>query len=142
MPASVNRLEPGHPSEPNDCAITSLANYLGIDYTDVIRVASRVTPDGGKTGLTVRSIRRIAALCGQPLTIRRTFDPDESYGIVVVQWRGHNEAHAAVLREGWVQDRNLVYTWHDWTATMRQMVKTSKGRPRAMGGLLLVVKDA
>jgi len=141
MPASVNRLESGHPSEPNDCAITSLANYLGIDYTDVIRVASRVTPDGGKTGLTVRAIRRIAALCGQPLTIRRTFDPDESYGIVVVQWRGHNEAHAAVLREGWVQDRNLVYTWHDWTATMRQMVKTAKGKPREIGWLLLVVRE-
>lgn len=141
MPASVNRLESGHPSEPNDCAITSLANYLGIDYTDVIRVASRVTPDGGKTGLTVRSIRRIAALCGQPLTIRRTFDPDESYGIVVVQWRGHNEAHAAVLREGWVQDRNLVYTWHDWTATMRQMVNTAKGKPREIGWLLLVVRE-
>ena len=72
MPASVNRLEPGHSAEPNDCAITSLANYLGIDYTDVIRVAARVTSDGGKAGLTVRAIRQIAALCGQPLTIRRT----------------------------------------------------------------------
>lgn len=141
MPASVNRLEVGHASEPNDCAITSLANYLGVDYTDVIRIAARVTPDGGKTGLTVRAIRRIAALCGQPLTIRRTFEPDEAYGIVVVQWRGHREAHAAVLREGWVQDRNLVYTWHDWTATMRQMVKTPTGKPRAMGGLLLVVHE-
>ncbi len=108
----------------------------------MIRVASRVTPDGGKAGLTVRAIRQIAALCGQPLVIRRTFDPDEAYGIVVVQWRGHHEAHAAVLREGWVQDRNLVYSWHDWTATMQAMVKTSKGKPLAMGGLLLVVQDA
>jgi hypothetical protein len=141
MPASVNRLETGHVSEPNDCAITSLANYLGIDYTDVIRVAARITPDGGKTGLTVRSIRRIAALCGQPLAIRRAFDPDEAYGIVLVQWHRYHEAHAAVLREGWVQDRNLVYRWDDWTATMRQMVKTSKGTPRAMTGLLLVVQE-
>ena len=142
MPASVNRLEVGHAAEPNDCAITSLANYLGLDYTDIIRFAALVTDDGGKAGLTVRSIRKIAALCGQPLTIRRTFDPDEAYGTAVVQWRGHNEAHAAVRREGWVQDRNLVYSWHDWTATMRQMVKTSRGKSRTMGGLLLVVQDA
>lgn len=141
MPASVNRLEPGHSAEPNDCAITSLANYLGIDYTDVIRVAARVVEDGGKGGLTVASIRKIAKLCGQPLKIRRVFDPEESYGIVVVQWPRHKEAHAAVLREGWVQDRNLVYTWHDWTATMQQMVKSPTGKPPDMTGILLVVDE-
>jgi hypothetical protein len=141
-PARVNRLEVGHVSEPNDCAITALANYLGLDYTDVIRLAARLTDDGGKGGLTVRTIRQIAALCGAALTIRSVFDPEEAYGIVILQWSGHREAHAAVLREGWVQDRNLVYDWDDWLAHMRPIVKPRRsGKPRALTSRLLVVKE-
>ena len=97
--------------------------------------------DGGKSGLTVRVIRRIAALCGTPLTILRAFEADEVYGIVLVQWRGHGEAHAAVLREGWVQDRNLVYTWDDWLEHMRQLVTTKSGRPRVMTSRVLVARE-
>lgn len=138
-PAMVNRLEAGHAAEPNDCAILALANYLGLDYTDVIRIAARLVDDGGKSGLTYRTIRRIASLCGTPMRMVRVFDPEDAYGIVLVQWRGHNEAHAAVLREGWVQDRNLVYAWDDWLEHMRQLVKTPSGRPRALSTRLLTV---
>lgn len=142
FPAAVNRLEVGHVAEPNDCAILAIANYLGLDYTDVIRTAARVIADGGKTGLTVRAIRMIAKLFGAALTIRSAFDPDETYGIVVLCWRGHGEAHAAVLREGWVQDRNKVYEWDDWLEHMRPLGgKTRRGKFRALTSRVLVVKE-
>ena len=104
-------------------------------------MAARITEDGGKHGLTTRSIRQIAALCGTPLSLRTVFDPDEVYGIVLVQWRGHAEAHAAVLREGWVMDRNLVYAWDDWLEHMRQLVKTKSGKPRTVTARVLVAKE-
>jgi len=141
MPATVNILEAGHVSEPNDCAILSLSAYLGIPYTDVIRIAARLVEDGGKGGLTLRTMRRIADLCGSPLTIRRTFDPAESYGIVFVQWRGHHEGHAAMLREGHVADRNALWEWDDWHAHMAQLVVTKTGKPRTMTCRLLVATE-
>lgn len=131
-PADVNRLEIGHVDEPNDCAITALSAYLGIDYTDVIRIAARVTQDGGKHGLALHSIRKIAALCGTTLTVRRVFAPEDAYGIVMVTWKGHHEGHAAMLREGHVADRNMLWDWADWHAHMGNLVKKRDGTPRAM----------
>lgn len=141
MPASVNILEAGHVAEPNDCAILALAAYLGIPYTDVIRIASRLTEDGGKSGLTLRVIRRISDLCGTPLTIRSAFDPDADYGILFVTWRGHGEGHAALLREGHVADRNALWDWDDWHAHMATLVQTPTGRSRKVLCRLLVARE-
>ena len=40
-PAVVNRLEAGHDTERADCAILSLANYLGVGWPEVLRALPR-----------------------------------------------------------------------------------------------------
>lgn len=118
-PADVNRLENGHDTEWADCAIISLGVYLGVPYTDVIRVAARVVEDGGRHGLTRRTLKKIAALFEAPLRVRKTFDPDESYGIVWATKPAETSDHCAVLRNGLVLDRLTVWEWADWLADQR-----------------------
>lgn len=108
LPAVINRLENGHETETADCALIALGNYLDIPYTDVIRAAARVVEDGGRSGLTLPVIKRIAKLFNAPLRVLNTFDPEEAYGIALVP------GHAAVLRNGMVMDRLLVFEWADW----------------------------
>ena len=67
--ASVNRLEQGHDSERGDCAIISLGCLLGISYTEVLRAAAFADKDGGRDGLTVRSIKKIAKNYGVTLSL-------------------------------------------------------------------------
>lgn len=137
-PAVVNHLDAGSASEPHDCALRALSAYLGVAYTDIIRIAARVVEDGGKHGLMDATIKHIAKLCGTPLReIRAEFDPDDAYGIVIVDWRGLNTGHAAVLREGLVLDRLEVWSWEDWRNYRAQSERTKSGRPRVMGVKLL-----
>lgn len=135
LPAEVNRLEPGHDAEPNDCAILSLAIYLGVPYPDIIRIAARVIDHGGKQGLPLATIKQIAALCDAPLRLRRAFDPDDDYGIVWVEWRKRLEAHSAVLRNGLVLDRNAVWEWATWIAHQ------GRRHPNLCKPVLLVAKE-
>lgn len=119
-PADVNRLEGGHETERADCAIIALGVYLGVPYTDVIRVAARVVEDGGRHGLTRRTMRRIASLFDAPLRVRKRFDPDDSYGIVwAAKPKLSDPDHCAVLRAGLVLDRLTVWEWTDWLADQR-----------------------
>ena len=137
VPALVNHVEPDNPREPYDCAIRALACYSGETCADVIRVAARVVKDGGKNGLTVPAILRIAALADMPLRVRRTFDPHEDYGIVVVGWKGLKDRHAAVLRDGIVIDRQTVWPWDAWHNRQTRNGKTSAGVAPIVAWLLV-----
>jgi len=132
MPADILRVEPGHESETADCGIVSLSVYLGVPYTDVIRVAARVVEDGGRHGLVMPVMKRIASLCGSPLRLQRTFDPDECFGIVWVDEPRKEMAHCAVLRWGQVLDRNTLWPWDAWLAAHKATAKHC---------VLLVAKD-
>jgi hypothetical protein len=113
LAASVNRLENGHDAESADCAIISLGCYLGIPYPEMLRAATLSDKDAGRDGLTVRTIKRMAASYGAALVHLRRFDPDEDYGLVVTP------DHCAVLRNGLVFDRLTVWEWADWLVNQR-----------------------
>lgn len=107
MPAAViNKIEAGHPDEPADCALVSLATYLGCSYTDCIRLAMVRDAAGGKRGHWPGTIIRIAADMGH--TLRRRKLTEDSYGICCVP------GHAAVVREGLVIDRYTVWPVDVW----------------------------
>lgn len=105
--ASVNHLETGHRDEPGDCAMVALAVYLGLPYTDVLRAVAALDQQQGKAGLKRRTIQRVGAALGVPLSIRSKFTPQD-YGIIV------SLDHAAVLRSGLVLDRLAVWDWPHW----------------------------
>lgn len=106
--AEVNRLESGYPDEPADCAIVSLAIYLGVPYTDVLRAATMLDSKQGRGGLYRRTIQKVSAQLGHPLKWRKRFDPDEDYGVICAV------DHAAVLRAGLVLDRVTVWPVEAW----------------------------
>jgi hypothetical protein len=133
MPAEILRVEPGHESERADCAIVSLSVYLDVPYTDVIRVAARVVEDGGRHGLVMPVVKRIARLCGAPLRVSRRFDADEAFGIVWVEREKDPTAHCAVLRWGQVLDRAVLWPWDAWLAAHHATADDC---------VLLVAKDA
>lgn len=108
-PAAVNRLDNGHDAELSDCAICSLACYLGIAYPEILRAATLIDKRHmGRTGLTVRAIRKVAEAFGVTLVRKRTVDWDEDYALVVTP------THAAVLRNGLILDRLQVWEWEPW----------------------------
>ena len=111
MPAAVNRLEAGYPDETGDCAMVALSVYLGVPYTDVLRVVASADRHQGRRGLWRRTMIRVAATLGHTLRKRRI--RDDSYGILVT----HD--HAAVVRGGLVLDRLTVWTRADWLADQR-----------------------
>lgn len=106
--AEVNRLESGYPDEAADCAIVSLAIYLGVAYTDVLRATTVLDRKQGRDGLYRKTIQRVSAELGHPLKWRKRFDPDEDYGVIC------SADHAAVLRGGLVLDRIMVWPVEAW----------------------------
>ena len=107
--AAVNRLESGHETERADCGMVALAAYLeGVTYPEVIRAAALTDRDAGRSGLWRKTLVRMAAGFGVRLVIRRRFDFDDDYGVIVT---AH---HAAVLRNGLVLDRCSAWDWQDW----------------------------
>jgi hypothetical protein len=98
MPAaSVIRVEDGYDREP-DCAVVSLAMYLGATYAEVIRAVVMTMHPRAPDGLSRRGIVRVAGCLGHTLR-RRRIDPDDGHGIIVTP------THAAVLLSGRVLDR-------------------------------------
>lgn len=125
--AAVNRLEPGHDSERADCGMVALSVYLeNVSYPECIRAATIMDRHLGRDGLWRKTLVRMAAGFGVTLMIRRRFDPDEAYGIVV------SPHHAAVLRNGLVLDRLSVWEWADWLAHEQTVLSQC---------VLLVVKE-
>ena len=108
MGCPVNRLEAGHEAEHADCAIVSLGVLLGVPYTEMLRAATLVDSHHGRDGMTVRNIRKMAEVFKVKLARKRKPDFDEDYGLIVTQ------DHCAVLRNGLVLDRLMVWEWADW----------------------------
>jgi hypothetical protein len=109
--APVNRLHAGQ--EPNDCAVCSLACYLGVSYTEVIRAVTLADRRAmGRDGLWRKTMVRVAARLGVKLLKRRPH-PEDGYGIICAP------AHAAVLREGFVLDRDTVWPLDAWLLDQR-----------------------
>jgi hypothetical protein len=111
--ARINTLRPG--LEPNDCAICALACFLDVSYTDALRAAAEHDQEAAYLGLSTEGIELAAEELGTTLQRVRRFDPAKSYGIVVTP------DHAAVVRHGWVLDRDQVFPWAEWR-------KVRKGR--------------
>jgi len=91
--------------EDADCAVASIAMYLAIPYNEVLRaVVATDRKDEGRTGLTNEEMQKVAKRLGYNLrwysAADPNFDPDETYGILVV------EEHACVLRNGLVIEVN------------------------------------
>ena len=105
-PALVNTLRAG--LEPNDCAICALACYLDVGYTDALRAAAEHDPEAAYDGLDTAGIIQAAEELGATLRRVTRFDPATAYGIVMTR------DHAAVVREGWVLDRDQVFPWAEW----------------------------
>lgn len=108
MPAEINRMY--LEIVDGDCAISALASYLDVSYVDVWRAAAVVDKRQGRDGLWRRTHQRVAAHLGHTLVQRRKFDPETAYGVVIT-----NE-HSAVLREGFVLDRNGLWPWDAWAS--------------------------
>ena len=113
-PATVNTLRPG--LEPNDCAICALSCYLDVGYTDALRAAAEHDPEAAYEGLDTQGIIDAAAELGATLTRVPKFNPSRVYGIVLTR------THAAVLRHGWVLDRDQVFPWAAWRRKYRGRV--------------------
>lgn len=126
MSSPVNRLEAGHDAETADCAIVSLGVLLGIPYTDMLRAVTLTDAHMGRDGLTTRNIKRVAKQCGVTLVKRRQPDWDEDYGLIMTQ------NHCAVLRNGLVFDRLMVWECADWLIDQKCPVGEAE---------LLVVKE-
>lgn len=86
--------------EAADCAIVSLAMYLGESYEDVLRAVTLSERSHGRNGLWSTGIVRAAKLLGHTLKKRRRVDFENDYGILRLP------EHAAVLRSGLVIDVN------------------------------------
>ncbi len=113
MPAAaILKIEPGHPDERADCAMSALACYLGVSYTDCIRLATVMDREHGKRGLWPGTIVRIAAEFGH--TLKRTKLTEESRGVIIVP------GHAAVVcNEPVVIDRDTVWPVDVWLAAFK-----------------------
>jgi len=107
----VNRVEVGHQDERADCAMSALACYLDVSYTDTIRLATVMDSHHGKRGLWPATMIRIAADFG--FTLRRQKLTEDSYGIILVP------GHAAVVRQELVIDRNTIWPLDVWLAQFR-----------------------
>lgn len=132
MPALVTRIE--HGREDADCAVATLAMYLGRTYEDVLRVVSRVDRrDAGKFGLFTEQIQAAAKRLGEPLRLRPTFDLEEDYGILVF----HD--HVNLLRRGQILEPNgTVWDADDYCALyggpVGLLVAREPPRPRRRAG--------
>ena len=107
---AVNHLTQG--LEPNDCVVVALHCYLGVPYTEILRLAVYHDTKGGRQGFWMRTIGKMAAALGQPLK-RRKLTPD-SYGII------HVSGHAAVVRKTLVLDRDEVLDVGLWLRKHRR----------------------
>ena len=83
--------------EAADCAIASIATYLGVTYEDVLRAVVREDTAEGRAGLTTEEMIAVSGRLGTVLRFvpRKAIEEIEDvYGIAL--WRDH----AAVVRNG------------------------------------------
>jgi ABC-type bacteriocin/lantibiotic exporter with double-glycine peptidase domain len=104
MGAPIMKLEPRRQS--NDCAVWSLAMYLGKPYDEVWQVVQKLDRSKGRDGLHTATMRRVAKKLGHPLLkLPATKITDDSYGVIAVTHP--QNAHAAVVRNGLVFDVDM-----------------------------------
>ncbi len=107
----------------DDCAVLALARYLGLPYLEVLQAACLLTQQP-LNGLTTRQMKAVAQTLGTPLKVTRTFDPDDTYGIVLL------EDHCAVLRNGLVFEYDAtVWDWDIWLPRHQRLRKGLPERP-------------
>lgn len=96
-PTAVNFFTYGQ--DHSDCAIATLAMYLGYSYVDVLRVAAlKEKQYQAKHGMMVDEIIATAKLLGTTLSFSRTVDLEDDYGILVLP------EHVNLLRNGLIID--------------------------------------
>ncbi len=92
----------------DDCAVLALARYLGLPYLEVLQTACLLTRQP-LNGLTTKQMKAVALTLGTRLKVVRTFDPNTTYGIVLL------EDHCAVLWNGLVFEYDAtVLKWEVW----------------------------
>ena len=108
MDPIVTTLVPGR--EPADCVVSSLAMYLNVSYEDALRAVTMADKEFfGKKGIWTRQIKKAAKLLGQPLKLKRKFDFNEDYGLLLLN------DHCTILRNGLVIDPDkTVWEWEDF----------------------------
>lgn len=99
MPAAeINRfpqLVDARLAETGDCAIWCLSVYLGVPYTEVLRVVATLDKrNKGRDGLWTRQIKQVAVALGTRLIKRNAVDLESDYGILLLR------DHVVVLRNG------------------------------------------
>jgi ABC-type bacteriocin/lantibiotic exporter with double-glycine peptidase domain len=98
-----------------DCAIASLAMFLGRPYKTVLKEAKKRYGNPEKKGLWLTQIQALAKHFGTPVRIYRSqsFDCDEALGLLSVDnygagWRKSNrgkpEGHMVVIYKGSIID--------------------------------------
>jgi hypothetical protein len=96
-----------------DCAIASLAMFLGRPYKTVLKEAKKRYGSPEKKGLWLTQVQTLAKHFGTPVKIYRSFDCDEGLGLLSVDnygagWnktkRGRPEGHMVVVYKGFLID--------------------------------------
>lgn len=83
----------------NDCAIASLAMFLGLPYAQVAASAVTVAPQAFDRGMWCTEIQRTSKRLGVQLVQRRRFNVDEDTGILCLDLPC-GSSHALVLFRG------------------------------------------
>lgn len=108
MDPIVTTLVPGR--EPFDCVIASLAMYLNVTYEDALRAVTFADKaHAGRIGLWTPEIKKAAKKLGQPLKLKKKFNIEEDYGILLLS------DHATILRNGLIIDPDkTVWEYQDF----------------------------
>ena len=91
-----------------DCSVSMLAMFAGVMYEDALLAAAKANPHVLKEGMTWAQIRKAARYLGLKTRIVKTYDADESTGILhvsrVALGLGPMSEHVVFLWEGRVID--------------------------------------
>lgn len=111
LPHAVTRIVPQRGT--TDCAVACLAMYLRVDYEEALLAAGKVSRDIWRKGLSGGQIVRAARKLGHATRWIKSFDPDESIGIVWVQYHDRDAEHVVYLDDGVIFDpaHNPVSRW-------------------------------
>lgn len=109
-----------NPNEGGDCTICALAMYLEASYEDVVAAAAQVTKDAHRKGMWVSQIIATAKQLKRRLRQKRTWDPEDAFGILVLGECPIDEDHVVLLCEGKIYDMDgSVWDYDDYLKKKR-----------------------
>ncbi len=97
----------------SDCAVATLAMFLGVRYEDVLVAFNKPVIDIGVD--FPKDMIAVARKLKTPLKLRKRFDHEVDDGILHVDLRAQSQAHVVVLMDGLVFDTDgAVWDYDDY----------------------------